>query len=118
MGIALVEPQMGTLNYAGVGNIRLAIIRAGDSRSGGQYRRLVSDYGIVGAGFCRLTCETLSLAPDDLVLLFSDGIPESAPLGDCESDDPQHLAQEILDTWGRNSDDVAVMIFKCGGAAW
>jgi len=117
MGIALIEPQTRTLTYAAVGNIRLAILGAHDSGSNGQHLSLANSQGIVGAGFRHLRPKSRSLSPDDLVVLFTDGIPESAPLTYSDKSDLQDLAREIVNTWGRINDDVAVMIYKCGSGA-
>ncbi len=110
MGIAIVDEEAGTLTYTGIGNTRAMIV--GEA---GPVVRLSSNYGIVGGGYRKLTPETVELHPGDLVILSSDGIKERCDLlayGDALRGDVQQLAVRILQDWGRETDDAAVLVFR------
>ena len=110
MGIAVVDEDAGTLTYAGIGNTRAMIV--GGARS---VVCLSSDYGIVGGGYRKLSPETVPLNPGDLVILVSDGIKERCDIlgyGDALRGDVRQLAESILQDWGRETDDAAVLVFR------
>ncbi len=119
MGIAVVDKTAGTLTYAGVGNSRIIIVRPHHRAQGFKgIARLSNRPGVVGNGCGRVLPETVALGPDDLVLLFTDGIPGEIDLKnytDMLGDDVQQLAQRIVQDWGRKRDDVAVLVFRNGG---
>ncbi|MBL7062629.1 MAG: SpoIIE family protein phosphatase [Anaerolineae bacterium] len=116
MGIAVIDigegedEEAGTLTYAGIGNTRAMIVREACPVVG-----LSSNYGIVGGGYRKLTPETVGLKPGDLVILTSDGIKEQCDIlayGDALRGDVQRLAEKILQDWGRETDDAAVLVFR------
>lgn len=108
MGLAVVDPEAGTLTYAGIGNTWGIVI-------GAKNRHLISSYGIVGGGFRKLRPETVPLKPGDLVLLATDGVSERLT-GDLSSEsrfrELTGLGEEILDRWGRKTDDGAVLLWR------
>jgi len=109
MGIASVDNATGILTYAGVGNTRIAIGRT-------SAKILTNNNGIVGDGlrFRRLSTRTVPLSPNDLVLMYTDGLKTGIGLGDYGHAlfaDPQRLAERILQDWRRGTDDAAVLVF-------
>jgi len=120
MGIAIVDTAEGALTYAGVGNPRAMVVRAQQGTlSRYNVKRLSSVPGTVGMGIKRLLPETIPLNPGDLVILFTDGIPEKMDLrhyDDALFEDVDVLAKQILQDWGRKSDDAAILLFKNEGA--
>ncbi|RLC76082.1 MAG: hypothetical protein DRJ03_21380 [Chloroflexi bacterium] len=110
MGIAVIDEEAETLTYAGIGNTRIMIIRGAQ-----PVIHLSSNYGIVGGGYRKLTPETVELHPGDLVILSSDGIKERCDLlayGDALRGGAQQLGERILQDWGRETDDAAVLVFR------
>ena len=108
MGIAVIDEDAGTMCYAGIGNTRLMIV-------GENTTRLSSDYGIVGGGYRALTPETVPIMPDDLVILFTDGLAETVDTSGYDGGvlgDTQRLSERILQDWGREADDAAVLVFR------
>jgi len=111
LGVARVDEETGTLTYAGVGNTRAIIVR-----NGRVLLRLRSNHGIVGAGYGRLTPETVPLLPGDLVILFTDGLLVRTDVSSYDSAqraDVELLAERILQDWGREADDAALLVFRC-----
>lgn len=119
MGIAVVDEDAGTLTYAGVGNPRIIVARANHSTSGlEEVVRLSNRPGVVGGGCRRVLPETVSIDVGDLVILCTDGIPGEINLTGYEGalrTDVRQLARRIVQDWGRERDDVAVLVFRNGG---
>ena len=110
MGMASIDPEAGTLTYAGIGNTRAMIF-------GERARSMSSHYGIVGGGYRNLVPETVPLEPGRLVVMFTDGLPEMINLTGYDEalrQDPQELAQRILDDFCLGSDDAAVLVYRSG----
>ena len=112
MGIAVIDQTAEILTYAGIGNTRAVIFR-NDKRN----INLSSNYGIVGGGYRHLNLETVPLASDDMVLLYTDGFPEIIDLSAYDDEmmaDLERLAETILMDWRRETDDAGILIFKRG----
>jgi serine phosphatase RsbU (regulator of sigma subunit) len=116
MGIAVIDEDERTLSYAGVGNTRIKIMRKPSSNPAERETvHLVSDYGIVGGGYRKLSPETLPFGPGDLVFLHTDGVKELTELSGYREallSDVQRLAEQIIVDWGCDTDDAAVLIFS------
>jgi len=111
MGIARIEQAAHRLAYAAVNNVR-AIVADKDIRT------LHGTYGIVGAGYRTLTPQTMHIRPGNLVILHTDGVKESMDLwgyDDAFRADVQRLAQKIIEDWGRQNDDAAVLVYRHRG---
>jgi serine/threonine protein phosphatase PrpC len=115
MGIAIIDKKACTLTYAGIGNTRILILRSADLNATDrkpQYLR--SNFGIVGAGYKHLVPETVSFAPGDLVMMYTDGVKEMISFTGYEAllyKNIQELAEKIIKDWGRDTDDAAVLTY-------
>lgn len=108
MAVAVIDPAQRHLTYAGIGNIRTLI-------AGAAVTRLTGDNGIVGAGYRNLLIQTLAIAPDDLIVLFSDGLPEMIELSNYGEDlraDAERLAHVLLRDWATGKDDALVLVCR------
>ncbi len=120
MGIAMLHGASGTLTYAGIGNTRGMIVRGMTPASGeglptAKIVRLSNFPGIVGGGYRRLVPETFPLRPGNRVILFTDGVPEHVDLSNYGVEvwaDERRLAERILHDWGRETDDVGVLVYR------
>ncbi len=107
MAVACINEE-GLLTYAGVGNTRAMIV-------GKQTTWLSSSYGIIGGGYKSLLLETVQLRSGDLILLFTDGLPEFIDLSDYSkeiSGDVRQLAEKIIADCYRKKDDVAILVYR------
>lgn len=111
LGLVLVNLKEMSLTYAGVGNTRALLLTPGDRAP----KLLSSTYGIVGAGYQKLRPETASFSPGDLLLLYTDGLPEridTTMLARSSSRHPKELAEETLQRWALGTDDAAVLVAR------
>ncbi len=115
MGIAVIDKKARALTYAGIGNTRIVILRSsGSKETPRKTLYLKNDFGIVGGGYKRLMPETVPFAPGDLVMMYTDGVKELIDFTGYEAplyEDVQKLAEKIIDDWGRDTDDAAVLIY-------
>jgi len=115
MAIAVIDEDEQTLTYAGVGNTRAMIVRnelTGETKS--KVLHLMSSYGIVGGGYKSLLPETVRFGLGDLVAMFTDGVEDMIDLSGYDEvlrTDVQILAERLIEDWGRDTDDAAVLIF-------
>ena len=110
MGLALVNLQEMSLTYAGVGNTRARLFR----QAGRAIHWLSSSNGIVGAGYKKLSPETVSFAPGDLLLLYTDGFPArvDATRFSWYRRPPEEVAREFLQKNALGTDDAAVLVAR------
>ena len=107
MGIVVIDETAGTLTHAGINNTRAMI-------AGPRTVRLSNNYGIVGGGYKKLVPETVAVTPGDVVVLFSDGIPESIDLTpyDVMRAEAPALARAILESEALDTDDAVVLVAR------
>jgi len=111
VGVAMIDESSDTLSYAGVGNVRCVAL-------GRECLRLISYPGIVGAGFRTLQVESHPIGEGSLVIMYTDGLPETFDLEgypDAHGDDLEGMARAIMNDWYRGRDDAAVMVFRYQG---
>ena len=108
MGIAVIDEDMATLTYAGIGNTRASII-------GADNVILVSNHGIVGGGYKTLLPRVVSFMPGALVVLSTDGLPEIIDMSGYGTElrlNVRLLAEKIIRDWRRETDDAAVLVCR------
>ncbi len=107
-GICVVDLAKGELSYCGIGNIVTRKI-------GRHNLRLDTTEGIVGQSIKRLSAETASMEPSDLVLLYSDGIPDrfsGDELAKLRSRDAWAIARHMVVDFGRSIDDATCIALR------
>jgi serine phosphatase RsbU (regulator of sigma subunit) len=109
MCIADVDLANGKLVFSGIGNVE-GILWHADARSD----RLVPSRGIAGANAPTLRSFEFELSGDWMMLLHSDGISSRVNLdswpGIGTHDENQHYVESLLSEWGREHDDVTVLV--------
>ncbi|MBC8282032.1 MAG: SpoIIE family protein phosphatase [Chloroflexi bacterium] len=117
MGLAVIDRQNATLTYGGIGNI-VARIVTNYPDSPGESMQFIGDTGIVGGGYRRFCEQTVEISPGQLLLMHTDGIPEHLDISPYPAEiksDLSKLATAIIDDWGKETDDRAVVIYRYDG---
>jgi negative regulator of sigma-B (phosphoserine phosphatase) len=108
VGLARIGHGYGNLCYAGIGN---TVIR----RIGSEPSRLVSRDGTLGHIMRTPREETLELGPNDIVLMYTDGIQDHFDLDRYPSlkrDSARAIAQNIVRLFGKPHDDTTCIAFR------
>jgi serine phosphatase RsbU (regulator of sigma subunit) len=109
ISVVQIVPASQRLVYAGVGNVE-ARLRLADG-----WQRPIAYRGIVGAVMPRVRSFELTLAPDWLLVLHTDGVSARFDLDQLAPevrDNPQPLADAILAGWARQTDDATVVVAR------
>lgn len=109
LALALIEPTLGRLRFAAVGNVRAVLLH------GERELRLGSARGIVGAGYNGLAPETLAFDANDSLFLYSDGFDELLPLRELlrPAVTAQAVAESALQRWAKANDDASMLVYLC-----
>jgi phosphoserine phosphatase RsbX len=101
------------LHWVGVGNVEARVLRApGDD--GPEDLALLLRAGVVGYRLPPVRVDTASLRAGDVLILASDGLdPGFGEAVDREAD-PQAIADGLLASHGRPSDDAIVLVARLG----
>jgi negative regulator of sigma-B (phosphoserine phosphatase) len=113
MSVAAIDTRAARLSWCGVGNVEGCLVRPRV-----QAREAIAlRGGVVGYALPELRETMHALADGDVIVLATDGI---AP-GFCETiahDRPAaQTAHEILQRYGKTSDDALVLVLRVGAAA-
>lgn len=103
MSIAVFDHGTHQLSYAGVGNTRMMIF-------GTRGRSFSNAFGIVGGGHRKIFVETIAVAPSEVIIMFSDGLPETIARPENRPETPSVLAHSTLQLHGKGTDDAAVLV--------
>jgi anti-sigma regulatory factor (Ser/Thr protein kinase) len=110
LAVAVLDPGLHQLHFAGIGNIGACIV------DGGPRRQLVSHNGIVGHNLRKVQEFTLPCGPGALVILASDGISTQWELDQypgLTACDPAIIAAVLLRDFARGRDDASVLVLRC-----
>lgn len=109
IGIARIDFTTLLLEWVGVGNVVLQIIR------GNKSIRPISTNGIIGINLRKLKKETVEYNPDDLILLYTDGISDSRGIHKflrISQAGPQALANDIGNIFFKRHDDATMIVAR------
>lgn len=103
-----LEILTGELTYIGIGNITVRIF-------GGKTIRLTPKGGIIGYRITTPRSINLKLHPEDIVLMYSDGVKEHFDIIECAAllkEEAQDIADGILKQFGKKNDDASCIVLK------
>ncbi len=109
--VVVIERASGRGTVACVGNMRAQLVQ----RHGHAW--FACTRGIVGAGYRNLDVQSVMLVSGDILLLYSDGLPEqSIPYERCSDTavSAEDQARELLDTLAHGRDDASVLLYRHG----
>lgn len=113
LAVAMIDTDAHRLAFAAIGNIRATLVRE-------RPMLLPGDCGIVGAGLQRLTPCEMHWEDSDLLLMWTDGLPQALPLASM----PPHLrhtpdddARWVTEPFATGGDDAGVLCARLETAA-
>jgi phosphoserine phosphatase RsbX len=114
MSVARFEGAAATMTWVGVGNVE-GVVLCADRERRPAHHTLLTRGGIVGSELPELRPEVVSLAPQDTLILATDGI--ATPFVDQLPGDapPQALADRILARHSKGTDDALVLVARYEG---
>jgi anti-sigma regulatory factor (Ser/Thr protein kinase) len=107
-GLAFVAETTGYFRYVGVGNTRAG-------QMGSTSWRGISRDGLLGAHRFQVTVQTGKLAPRDVLMLWTDGIPESgqsARTAFSSYRTAAEMASKAITDFARDYDDAACLVLR------
>jgi serine phosphatase RsbU (regulator of sigma subunit) len=107
-GIGMIDLVNGQLSYCGVGNIVTRKI-------GNRSMHLSTTEGIVGQSIKRLSPETVMMESSDLLLMYTDGIPDrfsAEALVGLGSRDAWAIARHLVKDFGKAIDDATCIALR------
>jgi hypothetical protein len=116
MSLASFRAQEGAMTWVGVGNVSGFLLRA-HARAGRPREVLLPRGGVVGYRLPTLYPVTVSVAPGDTLLFATDGIRSSFTDGLTANGSPQQIADRILSSHTRGTDDALVLVARYTGPA-
>lgn len=97
--VSIGRIRQGTVDYAGVGNVRASVDLA----------PLMAQTGVVGHRMRTPRLTTASLVPGQWLLMHTDGVsgPKSLPNGNAES-----VARKLMELYGSEHDDAGILLLR------
>lgn len=114
MSLASFRAQGGTMTWLGVGNVSGFLLRA-QAKAGRPREVLLPRGGVVGYRLPKLYPVTVSVASGDTLLFATDGIRSSFSDGLTANGSPQQIADRILASHTRGTDDALVLVARYAG---
>jgi negative regulator of sigma-B (phosphoserine phosphatase) len=97
-----------TLSWLGVGNVAGRLLRA-DTKAIPLCETALLRGGVVGYQLPPLHASAIAVAPDDLLILATDGIRNSFDLSDLLGGSPQKIADRVMSRHFKGNDDGLVL---------
>ncbi len=114
VAIARIEPGLGQVRFAGVGNVTGLVL------GGGARRTMLNHNGIVGRDVRRMQEVVYPLAPGSSIVLHTDGVRDGWDPVDHPGilrEDPLLVAACVVRDGERGRDDTGVLVVHVGGPA-
>jgi len=111
VGLCAIDAAAGRMDYVGIGNTTLR-------RFGKAETRLVSQDGVLGQNMRTPLHQSLELDPDDLIVLYTDGVSDRFTSDDYPGvfrHGPKEVASNIVQRFGKQHDDAACVAIRYAG---
>jgi len=111
MSLARFDAPRGTMTWLGVGNVE-GVLHHADWSERSARASLITRGGIVGSEVPAVQAAVIPVTAGDTLVFATDGIG-SGFLSDVSArEEPQRLADQILDRYGKGTDDALVLVAK------
>lgn len=115
VGMAYFDWPHRRMTWLGVGSVTGLLLRADDA-GGRRLTSLLVRGGVVGDRLPRLIPAVMDIAPEDTVVIATDGVRSEFAWMLPSSPDPQSLAESIIRDYARKTDDALALVFRCAQA--
>lgn len=110
MSVARIHTEDSSLEWCGVGNVEAILLRPNRALRGTE--SVVARGGVVGYRLPTLKAARIALYPRDLLFMATDGIDGGFSSDLSLDDTPQSLADGILASYAKASDDALVLVAR------
>jgi serine/threonine protein phosphatase PrpC len=114
MSLAFVSPEQKMMTWIGVGNVQGVLVRAGNQK-GNPQESLLLRAGVVGAKLPYLQASVLPISQGDTLVFATDGIQSDFSAELSAKENPQRVADRILNKFLSNNDDALVLVARLTG---
>jgi serine/threonine protein phosphatase PrpC len=114
MSLAAFSARDAAMTWVGVGNVTGLLLRA-DREAARPREALLSRGGVVGYHLPSLYPAVHSVYPGDTLIFATDGLRSSFAEDVMLDDSPQQIADHLLDSYSRGTDDALVLVARCVG---
>jgi len=111
MSLALLEAEMRTMMWLGVGNVSGAVCRKAAAFNR-KSESLLLRAGVVGKQLPPLYAANLPVVRGDLLILATDGIDGDFAESVIPDWEPQRIADDVAARYGKGSDDALVLVAR------
>jgi len=115
LSLAAFNTQDDTLTWLGIGNIEGLLLRTRPPASTPRHQWMLVHAGVVGYSLPVLRPSSVPLAPNDTLVMATDGIHPRFADGLNPRDAPQQLADRILEASAKGNDDALVVVVRYRG---
>jgi negative regulator of sigma-B (phosphoserine phosphatase) len=114
LSLARWDPRDREMTWIGVGNVEGLLLQK-DGGAGPPTHRLVLRGGVVGVRLPALQVAQVTVEGEGLLILATDGIGGEFDQNLDPLERPQILADRIMATYSRDTDDAMVLVARLGG---
>ena len=100
-----------TMSWLGVGNVAGLLLRA-DTKAVPPSETALLRGGVLGYQLPSLSASVIAVAPNDLLILATDGIGNSFDLSDLLGGTPQKIADRVMNRHFKGNDDGLVLVAR------
>jgi serine/threonine protein phosphatase PrpC len=114
LSLAFISPEQKMMTWLGVGNVQGVLVRA-DAKNGNMQEPLLLRAGVVGSKLPSLQASVLPVSQGDAVVFATDGIQSDFSTGLSARENPQRVADRILNLYRNRNDDALVLVARLTG---
>ena len=114
MSLACFSSSDDTMTWVGVGNVEGLLMRA-DPRAAPNHESLLLRGGVIGGTMSALRATVLPISRGDTLVFATDGVGHDFTEAVSLDDSPQAVADRVMKTHGKDTDDALVLVARYVG---
>lgn len=113
--LARFDARNDTMTWIGVGNVE-GLLQRRDAASGSAREHVVARGGVVGGQLPPLRPRVFGVHPGDVLVLATDGLGRGLEAAVGSARRPDEMAKDMLERFGKETDDALVLVARYRGA--